>query len=537
MILRPYQQECIDHLYAYWTSGKGSRPVIVAPCGSGKSAIIAGFCEQTIKQWPEIRILIVTDSKEIVSQNEKELKRYWPNAPTGIFSAGLKKRELESQITFAGIQSIYKRMFEFYPPFSVICIDEAHAVSRESDTMYGELIKNALLANPDCGIWGTTGTPYRLDQGIIWEGKNAIFDGCAHEIKIKYLIDNNYLCPIISKGGLKRIDLTGVKIQAGEYNQTDLAMAADNPEIIKSAVDEIITYGSDRKSWMIFCAGVKHAQNVLLEIKSRGIEAGIVTGEMDNYTRDTVIRNFRDGKIKAIISVNVLTKGVNIPECDLIALLTATRSTAKYVQMAGRGLRIAPGKENCLLLDMANNVMTHGELDNLNPKKIRNVSLKYEAPVKECPDCKTIIHSAIKVCYICGYKYPESEPTVNHGYVAYDGAVLTDQIKPKWLDVTDVTYSRHQKEGKPDSVKVTFSTTGGLTFPMWLAIEHKGYATTKALQYIGAVGGTETTVDSILKVCQYYKKPKKILIRKNGKFYDILQIDIAEDATEQKELF
>ncbi|MCK9592831.1 MAG: DEAD/DEAH box helicase [Methanoregula sp.] len=529
MILRPYQQECIDKLYTYWKY-IGKRPVVVAPMGSGKSAIIAGFCDQTLKQWPDTRILIVTDSKEIVSQNESELKRYWPQAPTGIYSAGLNRRDTTEQIIFAGVQSIYDKMFDFYPAFSVICIDEAHAVSRESSTMYGELIKSAMLANPGCGIWGTTGTPYRLDQGIIWEGKDAIFDGCANEIKIKHLIDNGFLCPIISKGGVKNIDLTNVHTVAGEYNQSELAHAADDPIVIKEAVDEIITYGSNRKSWMIFCAGVQHAHNVLAEIQSRGICADIVTGDMQTKDRDEVIRKFKAGEIRAIVNVNVLTKGVNVPECDLVVLLTATKSTAKYAQMAGRGLRVFPGKENCLLLDMGNNVVTHGELDNLRPIKTGNGGAP---PLKQCPSCQSLIYASLRECPQCGYKYPEQEPLPTHGTVAFSGAVLTDQIEPYWAHVKFVEYFRHKKEGKPDSLKISYITHGGEKYNHWLAIDHRGFAAAQALRWLEQIRSDATSVDEALDECMKWPIPRKIKCKQDGKFVRIIEWDYTKEAKQE----
>lgn len=523
MQLRPYQQESIDKLYTYWTY-RGKRPVVVAPMGAGKSAIIAGFCEQTLKQWPDTRILIVTDSKEIVSQNEKELKRYWPEAPTGIYSAGLNRRDTEAQIIFAGVQSIYNKMYDFFPAFSIICIDEAHAVSRESDTMYGELIKSATLANPGVGIWGTTGTPYRLDQGILWEGKNAIFDGCAHEIKIRYLIDNGFLCPIISKGGIKNIDLTNVHTVAGEYNQSELACAADDPEIIRSAVDEILMYGSDRKSWMVFCAGVNHAHNVLSEIQSRGINADIVTGDMQTKDRDEVIRKFKAGEIRAIVNVNVLTKGVNVPECDLVVLLTATKSTAKYAQMAGRGLRTFPGKENCLLLDMGNNVIEHGQLDNLSPKKVGNGGAP---PLKQCPSCQALLYASARECNQCGYAYPEQETLPNHGTQAFDGAVLTDQIEPFWANVQAVEYSRHTKEGKPDSVKVSYLTQGGERYNNWLCVEHGGFAAQQAFKWLSKIGSDATSVSEALEeaLSGRWPMPRRIQCKQDGKWCRVIGED------------
>jgi len=173
------------------------------------------------------------------------------------------------------------------------------------------------------------------------------------------------LVPVISKGGLNKIDLSGVHTVAGEYNLGELARAADDLTLIKDAVDEINKFGEDRKSWLIFAAGVEHAYNISKLIPG----SEVVTGETPLKERDDIIKKFKEGKLKCLINVSVFQKGFNAPCCDLIALLTATQSTAKYVQMVGRGMRPHPRKTDCLLLDFGNNVLEHGPIDAVDPKK------------------------------------------------------------------------------------------------------------------------------------------------------------------------
>ena len=509
------------------------------PTGSGKSVIIAELCKQVIAVVPTTRIMVITDSKEIIRQDCEEIKRHIPDIKIGIFSAGLKEKDTKKQITIAGIQSVYARVHDFYPAIDLVISDESHMISANDETRYGHFFDAIYTANPHSEIIGFTASPYRLDQGLIYGPEGCRFSDIIYDAQISRLIKDGYLVPVISKGGIKKIDLSHVHTRGGEYIPEELAFAANDPEVVRLAVSEIIEYGNDRKSWLVFAAGVMHAHAICKEFKEQGIPScEVLTGETSPLQRDRIIQEFKDGKLRCIVNINILIKGFNHPGLDLIALLTSTKSTAKYVQAVGRILRPCEGKINGLVLDYGGNVSEHGPIDAVSPKHASKTEKEYPAPMKQCPECQAIIYASYTECPECGHKYPIHEREPNHGSRAYDGAMLKEQIPSKWLDVTDVTYSRHQKEGKPDSVKVTFSTVAGLTFPMWLAIEHGGYATTKALQYLSSVGSsTETTVDSILKVCQYYKKPKKIEVRKNGKFYDILQIDIAEDDTEQKELF
>ena len=227
-----------------------------------------------------------------------------------------------------------------------------------------------------------------------------------------------------------------------------MAHAADDPELIRLAVEEIVKYGKDRKAWLIYAAGVDHANHVAEEVRKHGINCKVVTGDTETEERDRIIGGFRDGKIRCVVNVGVLTKGFNAPVCDLIALLMATQSTGKYVQIVGRGLRTFPDKKNCLLLDYGGNVMRHGTIDEVDPVKKKNIFCMTPGapPMKECPECGTIWHLRTTVCPYCGYEFPVKAP---HGTEAYEGDVLSDASKKMavLVNIAGVWYSRHKKPG------------------------------------------------------------------------------------------
>jgi DNA repair protein RadD len=515
MILRDYQIRAIKDLYQYWEDGKGVTPIVCLPTGSGKSLFVAEFCKQVCTETPHVRIMVVTHSRELISQNEQELRTHYPEASTGIFSAGLGKYQTHAQIIFAGIQSVYKRVFGF-PKIDIVIIDECHLIPREAETRYGRFFTDLRIFNPNVVIWGCTATPFRLDSGLLHEGKGALFDGIAHCTNIKTLIDQKYLVPPISKGGVKKIDLTGVKIQAGDYAPGELAHAADDPELVRLAVEEIVRFGQDRKAWLIYCAGVEHAEHVAAEFKKHGKDCAIVTGDTPKEERDEILSKFKTGTIRCVANVMVLTTGFNAPRCDLIALLMSTMSTGKYVQICGRGLRTYPGKENCLVLDFGGNILRHGPIDEIDPVRKKNVFCveKKPPPQKECPQCHAIVPARTSVC-ICGYFFPVTAP---HGTEAYSGAVLSNQQTVAIIEVKDVWYSRHQKPGKPDSVKIGYFDSMDKEYPMWLALDAGGYASDKAQALVKQLGGKSTTVTESLAECDYWKKPIAIQVKPEGKF-------------------
>ena len=518
MQLRSYQQAAIDALWHYWKY-RGKAPLVVAPTGSGKSLLIAEICRKVLTDHPGTRIIQVTDSKELIEQNCKEFLKYYPEASTGIYSAGLGKKQRHADVTFAGIQSVYKHVYDFDPAIDLVIIDECHMIPKESDTRYGEFLKAVRIANPSAAFVGLTATPFRLDSGMLHQGEGALFDGIAYDININTLIKEGYLVPVISKGGVKNIDLSQVKTTSGEYNLGDLACAADDPALVEAACEEIKRYGADRKSWLIFAAGVDHAYHIQSLIPG----SEVVIGEMNQKARDTIINQFRDGKIKCLINVNVLTKGFNAPCVDLIALMTATKSTSKYVQMCGRGTRTCQGKENCLLLDYGFNVQEHGPIDAVNPK----TKGTGQAPMKQCPSCQALLYASARECTQCGYAYPEQETLPNHGTQAFDGAVLTDQIEPFWVNVQAVEYSRHTKEGKPDSMKISYITKGGERYNTWLAVDHGGFAAEQALRWLAKIGSDATSVSEALEeaLSGRWPMPRRIQCKQDGKWCRVVNED------------
>ena len=152
--------------------------------------------------------------------------RLWPNAPAGIYSAGLNKRDRYNQILFMGIQSVYNKVTQI-GGFDVLLVDESHLISRNAATMYGKFITALREEVPDMRMTGTTATAFRLDSGRLDYGKGRLFDKVVYEAKITDLIEQGYLAQLISKATVTQFDITGVKKAGGEYIQGQLEVAVD----------------------------------------------------------------------------------------------------------------------------------------------------------------------------------------------------------------------------------------------------------------------------------------------------------------------
>lgn len=515
--LRPYQSAAIQAIYDYYGKHDGNA-VICIPTAGGKSLVMASFVEGVLKAWPDQRILIVTHVRELIEQNHTELLRLWPEAPAGIYSAGLKQRDIGARILFAGIQSIHSRVREV-GHCDLVLIDEAHLIPRSSNTLYRRFLDGLKHQNPLLKVIGFTATPYRLDSGRLHEGKDAVFTDIAFEVSVRELIDAGYLAPLISKRMVTALDVSRVGTRHGEFIARELEAAIDQDAITASAVAEILAYGQGRQSWLVFCAGVDHAFHVRDALRARGIACETIVGDTPSAERDALIEAFKAGQIRCLTNANVLTTGFNAPGVDLIAMLRPTQSAGLYVQIVGRGCRLAPGKANCLVLDFAGNVARHGPIDAIRPK--RPGQGDGEAPVKACPACHSLVHASVRTCPDCGHGFPAPTPKLEPKASTLD---VVSNPKPQWIDVSRVSYARHEKPGKPPSLRVDYWS--GLTHHSeWVCLEHPGYARQKAQAWWArrAPGlPVPGKVADALQLTDRLRCPAQIAVRAQGRYTEIV---------------
>ena len=522
MNLRPYQQDAINGIYQYFAHHDGN-PLVVMPTGSGKSLVIGDFIRSALQQYRDTRVLKLTHVRELIQQNFIKLIQLWPEAPIGIYSAGLGRKDIHSQIVYAGIQSIHRKA-RTLGHVDLVLVDEAHLIPRNANTMYGRFLNDLRRINPQLKVIGFTATPFRLDSGQLHQGKGALFDDIAYDVGIAELIEQGYLCEIIPRQTETTLDISGVGKRGGEYIAGQLEQAVDKTDTTRQAVAEIIALGQQRGSWLMFCAGVKHANHVAEEIRAHGIDCATITGDTPKRDRDRIIEDFRAGNLRALTNANVLTTGFDAPGVDLIAGLRPTASTGLHVQMAGRGTRLAEGKENCLFLDFAGNTARHGPLDNLNIKQPGEKG-DGEAPIKVCPDCYTILHAAVRKCNVCEHEFPE--PEIKIVSKSATSAMLTKQIVEQWIDVTDVYYSKHEKPGKPPSMRVDYQC-GISRHSEWVCFEHTGFPREKACNWWSRrMPGifAPNSVDEALADADRLPAPMQICIKPEGKYTQIVGVE------------
>jgi len=413
--LRDYQQDAVSSVLKHFRKSNESA-VIVLPTGSGKSLVIAELARLAKR-----KILVLTHVKELVEQNHQKYETYGVTA--GIYSAGLKLKETQHQVTFASIQSAARNLDDFSEPYSLIIIDECHRVnvaspdlsnekSKDKDNagakeqshesaskpsnsnQYQQIIEKLMQVNPEVKLLGLTATPYRLGMGWIYKKhyrgfmrseEKRPFEHCIYELPIRYLIKRQYLTePNLVDATIEHYDFSSLRANSsGEYSPTDMNhLLNKNPRVTQSIIEQVIELGHKRQGIMVFAATVEHAKEVFSYLPTK--LSALITGATDNTERDKLIKAFKRKEIKYLVNVSVLTTGFDAPHVDMIAILRPTQSVSLYQQIIGRGLRLSDNKKDCLVIDYTGN-----DFDLYHPEVGEKKPNSKSQPVQVvCPSCE-----------------------------------------------------------------------------------------------------------------------------------------------------
>ena len=521
--LRPYQQAATAALWG-WLRENDGNPLVVASVGAGKSVMMAKFIRDCMEGWPDTRIVLATHSASLVQQNYEKLMALYPECDAGIYAAGLGRKQKHAKVLVGTIQSLWRKAFDLQDPSApqLLIVDECHTISRKDQSMWGKFIAALKVMQPGLRVIGYSGSPFRLDSGYLHEGDDRLFDGVAFEIGMLELIEQGYLCPLVTTQAKAQIDLSNVHIRAGEYVASELEDAA--VAATEAAVEEIVWHGAARKAWMVFASGRKSAFAARDAIRARGFSCETILADTPGDARADILERLRTGRLRCVTNVGTLTTGVDVPCVDLIAALFASKSTVKYIQVAGRGARLSPGKVDCLFLDHGGLIAEHGPVDQARPKTKKKAE-PAGAPMKVCPDCEAEVQISVMQCPDCGHEFPPGEGGTKITASAASLAILSTQtIRPEWVPVTRVSYARHEKPGKQPSLCVTYRC--GLAFHRsWVCFEHQGYAREAAAKWWNRRNTgwpVPATVEEALDRAHDLPEPAAIQVFPDGKYLRVV---------------
>lgn len=497
MNLRPYQTAAVDSVLDYFETGAPGHPLIVAPTGAGKSLIIAALIQRVLASYPTARVMMLTHVKELIQQNADKLLHVWPDAPVGIYSAGLKQADTESPILFCGIQSVWnkaKALASETHPIELVFIDEAHRVPLHTTGTYRRLIRDLLKLNPYLRLIGLTATPYRHVaatkthtsgyQSLV-KGDDRLFTDITYDISkdLVKLIQQDFLAALWPRPTAYRVDLKGVKIENGDYKADQLNALMEREDVIDAILDEALplAQADDRKHWLVFCSGVDAARFTAANLIARGVSAAVVAGDTSARDREHFIHEFRTGRLTALVSVGVLTTGFDAPVTDCLIIARPTLSPVLYVQMMGRGMRPTEAKislegdrkRGCLVLDFCSNVDRHGAIDRLI---LKEPGPKKGVQLKICPGCEAEISVFANPCPVCGHEFPQDEPEPVPPPKAGTAAIIagiTPIAPPVRYEISRVSYSKHIGKSGIFTLKVDYFSGFLRVASEWVCLEHQ----------------------------------------------------------------
>ncbi|ANF58817.1 DEAD/DEAH box helicase [Halotalea alkalilenta] len=392
-VLRPYQREAVARAVAHFRA-VDDPAVVVLPTGSGKSLVIA-----ELARLARGRVLVLAHVRELVEQNHAKYLAYGLEAD--IYSAGLKRKENARQVVFASVQSVVNGIDAFASgDFTLLVIDECHRVEMrdlerartKKPASYQRVIEALRGANPRLKVLGLTATPFRLGQGFIYHrhyhgmvrgDERAFFRDCVFELPLRWMVRQGYLCePKRIDAAIEGYDFSRlVPGEHGRFREPELDRVVRGHRATPGIVGEVVARAADRQGVMLFAASVDHAKEILALLPEG--EAALVTGDTETSMRAASIKAFKARSLKYLVNVSVLTTGFDAPHVDLIAILRPTESVGLYQQIVGRGLRLAPGKRDCLILDYAGNPWDLYAPEVNDPRPAADTE-----PVQvECPAC------------------------------------------------------------------------------------------------------------------------------------------------------
>lgn len=531
--LRDYQEATLDEIYNYFYKSSGN-PVVALPTGTGKSIIIAEFIRRACLQYPGTRIMMLTHVKELIEQNLKTLIDVWPSAPAAVYSAGLNRKEHIGDIIFAGIQSVYSKP-ELFGHIDLVLVDECHLVAPKAETMYGKFLFELKVRNPNLKIVGFSATPFRMKQGMLTDG--GIFHDVCFDLTernaFNWMIKQGWISPLVPKQTHEVLDVSGVKMVGGEFNQKQLQANVDKDAVTIAALTEMVALAHDRKHWLVFATGIQHAENIAGYLEHKfGINAACIHSKLPSEERDDIIRRFKAGEIRAVVNNNILTTGFDYPDIDCIGMLRPTASPGLWVQMLGRGTRPAPDKENCLVLDFAGNTRRLGPInDPVLPRK-RGKGPPGIAPVRLCEHCMCYSHASARFCENpeCGVEFPKNVKLTAQASIQEVIAGVLPEFVPQKVD--HVVYNIHHKEDRPDSMRVTYQC-GLLRFKEYICLDHGGYAARTARQWweVRSPYGVPPSTHDGMAAVQYLKTPSEITVITKGKYPEIVGYTFNDGST------
>lgn len=407
--LRPHQVKAIDLLkrsVAPQPIGKANKRVVIqAATGFGKTLTAIKIIEGALSKGN--RVIFTAPAISLIDQTVAAFEAEGVRG-IGVMQANHPRTDPDAKVQVASVQTLARRQI---PEAALIIVDECH--------IRAKVIEKLMKERSDVFFIGLSATPWAKGMGLLWQD---MVTPCT----IQDLIDGGYLsqfrvfAPDIP-------DMSGVKTIGGDFHEGQTAEVMEGKALMASVVDTWLERGENRPT-LLFGANCAHAKQLAQAFERAGVATAYCDAYTDSVERHMIERRFRNGDIRICCSVRTLTTGVDWPVSCIIDA-APTKSIMLHVQKIGRGLRVNPGTEDCLVLDHAGNSLRLGLVTDIHRDRLdttppgeKQVSERKEKLPKECANCAAL-HTGL-LCPFCGH---ERKPVA--GVETVDGELI--ELTPK----------------------------------------------------------------------------------------------------------
>lgn len=398
--LRDYQQDLLDTLFKKYDEGFKS-PCIVLPCGGGKSVIIAAAAKNFTDR--QKRVLFLVHRKELCEQISAAFMNFGVDP-------------LYCKIVM--VQTLVRRLAQEPEPDLIITDENHHSLAKTYKKIYDFF--------PNAKRLGVTATPQRTDGSGLHDVNDILIEG----VNAKWLIENKFLSPYYYYA--PNIKTPKFRIKNGDFDQSQVAdFFKKNVKTIYGDVLRHYRRLADGKQAICYLPTVEISRLTAAQFKSSGITAAHIDGTTPKNERDKIISDFRNGNIKILCNVDIISEGFDVPDCECVILLRPTQSLILFIQQSMRCMRYKEGKR-AVIIDHVNNIDRHGFPDaerewTLDGKP----KIKGSAPTKTCPKCYAVIPANAVECPHCEYEFEphEKRQTVTENIDLVNLTELQDKVK------------------------------------------------------------------------------------------------------------
>jgi DNA repair protein RadD len=580
MIPRPHQIKALDMIWR--ALGCDPNVLLSAACSAGKTFMFSKITKRFLGDRPAGRVLILLDMEVLVTQARDKLIEAVPELQLdiGIACASVSAfKDTSKRVTIASRQSL-ANILGSCEPFQLMIVDECHMMAMPKEEAVEPVDQYAIIIqvlrdyNPKMRMLGVTATPFRLNDGYIYGNKNAsgsrpYFSEVHHRITVAELTAAGYLAPLVGVTACPEDlvqQLGEIGMIGGEYNLGRLGALMEQGVHVGSAVEAWREHAIARKKTLAFCVTIEHAERLAEGFSAAGIPATAIHSRLTPLENHARMKDLEKGlESKVFCSVAKLTKGLDVIDIDCILMARPTKSTALYAQMLGRGQRIAPGKTDCIVIDMVGNNAEHGtDLDKLKVTYKRGVGDEEgQMPTKECPKCACLLHPAVRVCPECQYEYPEKDfEELDKPHLVHSDYGVAEPIRAKVQSMYVIDHLARRKSGEKEEdrrtlLKIELScyqdgyALTAIDVKIWLCFPDDGYSgfaiekgEAKWLEMCGT--RPPRSAAEALDRQEEIKMPEEALIDVSGKWPELLQVfyevdpaplDVVEKALKDNEGF